>query len=265
MFYICKQYSAYKHKPKGLNCPMKLKKILTSLVAAAAVISTVSMTSLAVYDGEATYCFDNDSKLSEWQTYGSTAKVNFKMTHTTDQASNGNGCIVISESLKESLSDETFGGVYITADSLGIDSFGGCIISMSVLAQQGKENACENLSVFSDGMLWVNSYAPALSSTTWTTVTLAVPEGADNYRAGFTIPTFNMFTGELVYIDDFTVTLPDGKIISNVGDYQPKTINENNTVSTGTNIALIILLVVLVLAIIGAIGFIISNALKRFS
>ena len=243
---------------------MKLKRILTSLVAAAAVISTFSLTGFAVNDGEAAYCFDNESKLSDWETYGSTSETNFKITQVTTQSKNGNGCILISENVSDEVSEQ-FGGAYITADSVGLKNFGGCTISMSVLAYEGAEGACDNLSVFSDGMLWINTMASGLSSSQWTDITLVVPENADNSKVGFTIPTFNTFMGNIVYIDDFTITTADGVVVSNVGDYEQKIVTEESTVSTGVNIALTIVLVVLILAIVGGIGLIVSSAMKRFS
>ena len=61
------------HKPKGLVQTMKLKKFLAAVIAAAASISTLALTSFAVGDGEAAYCFDNTNRLTDWQTYGSAA------------------------------------------------------------------------------------------------------------------------------------------------------------------------------------------------
>ena len=243
---------------------MKLKRILTSFIAAAAVISTVSVTGFAVNDGEAAYCFDNANKISDWQTYGSTKETGFTITQTNQKAKNGDGSIVISEKVTDSISD-TFGGAYITADTLGIKNFGGCTISMSVLASENAEAFCDNLAIFSDGMLWASVAPIGINSKTWTEVTLTIPENADNTRVGFTIPTFNLYSGNIVYIDDFTVTLADGTVISNRGDYQPETITEEKTVSTGINIALTIVLVVLILAIVGGIGLIVSAAMKKFS
>ena len=243
---------------------MKLKRILTSFIAAAAVITTVSMTTFAVSDGEATYCFDNSNGIANWQTFGSVSETKFKITQTSEQAQNGNGCILISENVSSDISNKS-GGAYITAESLGLKNFGGCTISMSVLACEGAETVCDEFSLFSEGMLWVNASASDISSKAWKEITLSIPENADNYQVGFTIPTYKQYMGNIVYIDDFVITRADGTKISNVGDFQPKVVSEGDTVSTGVNIALIILLVVLVLAIIGGIGFLISTAIKRFS
>lgn len=243
---------------------MKLKKILTSFIAAAAVISTVSMTGLAVNDGEATYCFDNTNKMSDWQTYGSVDATGFKITQTSKQSLNGDGSLLISENVKDKVED-TYGGAFITADSVGLPDFGGCTVTMSVLLCEGANGFCDKLSIYSDGMLWVQTSASGVNSKTWTEVSLQIPDDADNSKVGFTIPTYNIYTGDIVYIDDFTITRPDGTIITNRGDYQVKTLTEDNTVSKGVNIALIILLVVLILAIVGGIGLVVSAALKKFT
>lgn len=243
---------------------MKLKRILTSLIAAAAVVSTVSIAGFAVNDGEAAYCFDNKNRISDWQTYGSTIETGFKITQTVDQSKNGEGSILISENVSGDVSDK-FGGAYITADTVGLKNFGGCTISMSVLLSEGAEAFCNNFSLFSDGVVWIQSPASGLNSQTWTNVTIQIPENADNTRAGFTIPTFDRCVRDIVYIDDFTIIQADGTMISNMGDYQQKTITEEETVSTGTNIALTIVLIVLILAIVGGIGLLVSSAMKRFS
>lgn len=243
---------------------MKLKRILASFAAAAALIGSISATVFAVNDGEATYCFDNSSKISDWKTYGSISETNFKITQTTSQSKNGSGSILISENVSDEVSGK-FGGAYITADSVGLTNFSGCTISMSVLVCEGAENVCDNLSVYSDGMVWINAVPSKLSSSEWTDVSLVIPENATNSQAGFTIPTFNTYMGNIVYIDDFTITRSDGTIVSNVGDFEQKAITGESTVSTGVNIALTIVLVVLILAIVGGIGFIVSAAMKRFS
>ena len=136
---------------------------------------------------------------------------------------------------------------------------------MSVMLNNGAAANIENFSLFCDGMIWLETPIIDINSNEWTEVTLTIPENAENPRAGFTIPTFGVYSGEIVYIDDFAVTTSDGTVISNVGDYKAKTVSSTETVSTGTNIILTIILVVLILAIVGGIGLIVSSAIKRFS
>ena len=114
-------------------------------------------------------------------------------------------------------------------------------------------------------MIWLTQPAASLSASEWTTITLTLPEGADNNKIGFTIPTFTMCNSDILYIDDLVVTDADGNVITNQGDYEVKAVAAEETASKGQNILLTILLVVLILAIVGGIGLIVSNALRRFS
>lgn len=243
---------------------MKLKKIFASIIAAAAVAASSSLTALALEDGQATYCFDTADKLADWQTYGSTAETGFSFKQITSNSKNGEGCIAVSENVTGEIS-ETYGGAYISAETLGLQNFGGCTISMSVLLNDAAINNIESFSIYCDGMIWLETPVIDINSKEWTEITLTVPENAENPRAGFTIPTFGAYSGEIVYIDDFAVTTSDGTVIANVGDYKAKTASSTETVSTGTNIVLTIVLVVLILAIVGGIGLIVSSVIKRFA
>lgn len=243
---------------------MKLKKIFAAITAAAAILTTSSLTAMALEDGQATYCFDTADKLADWQTYGSTAETGFSLKQVTANSKNGEGCIAVSENVSREVS-ETYGGTYISAEALGLRNFGGCAISMSVLLNDEAANYIENFSLFCDGMIWLETPVIDINSKNWTEVTLVVPENAENPRAGFTIPTFGAYSGEIVYIDDFAVTTSDGTVIANVGDYKAKTVSAAETVSTGTNIVLTIVLVVLILAIVGGIGLIVSSVIKKFA
>lgn len=242
---------------------MKLKKIFAAITAAAAIL-TSSLTAMALEDGQATYCFDTASKLADWQTYGSTAETGFTFKQITANSKNGDGCIVVSENVKGEIS-ETYGGAYVSAETFGLSNFGGCTVSMSVLLNDAAADYIENFSLYSDGMIWLETPVININSKEWTEITLTIPDNAENPRVGFTIPTFGTYSGEIVYIDDFAITESDGTVIANVGDYKAKTVSENNTVSTGTNIVLTIVLVVLILAIVGGIGLIVSSVIKKFA
>lgn len=241
---------------------MKLRKIFAAFAATAVIMGT-SATCFAVGDGEATYCFDTAAKIADWQTYGNVEETGFAITHDVKHSNNGEGCILVSEKNASALSDG-YGGAYVEASSVGLKDFGGCTVSMSVLLCEGAEDYCENFAIYSDGIIWVQNSPESVSTKTWSEVSLAVPDGATNTRVGFTIPTLTAYSGDILYIDDFTVTDSEGAVIANVGDYQTKTLTSENTVSGGTNIFLTILLVVLILAIVGGIGFIVSSAIRKF-
>lgn len=242
---------------------MKLKKIFAAVTAAAAVFAC-SLTAFALEDGQATYCFDTADKLSDWQTYGSTAETGFAFKQTTANSKNGDGCIAVSENFTGEIAD-AYGGAYISASTFGLANFGGCTVSMSVLLNEEAADYIESFSLYSDGMIWLETPVIDISSKEWTEVSLTIPAGTENPQAGFTIPTFSPYSGEIVYIDDFAVTASDGTVIANAGDYKAKTISETETVSKGANIVLTIVLVVLILAIVAGIGVIVSSVIKRFA
>lgn len=242
---------------------MKLKKILSAVLASAIVAGASAISAFAVNDGEAAYCFDKDTKMAGWTAYGSVEQTGLEITHTEFVSKNGNGSILLSQNFGETPSDE-FGGYYVESSSFDLEDFGGCTVEMSLLLAENGEGHYDNLSLFSDGIIWMSQSASGLSTKEWTTVTLVLPEDAENTRIGFTIPTLSPTMCDIVYIDDFSITKADGTLVANTGDYVLKKIHEEDTVSTGTNIVLTIVLVVLILAIVGGIGLIVSSALKRF-
>lgn len=242
---------------------MKLKKFLSAAIASA-VIAAGSASVSALNDGEATYCFDTNAAMADWQTYGSVAETGTKADQTTSVSKNGNGSLLVSVNVADEI-DSRFGGFYVDASELGLESFQNCTVEMSVLLCENAEGFYDNFCLFSDGMIWIANTPETLSTSEWTTLKLEIPENANNGRVGFTIPTFSLHKGDILYIDDFSVTDPDGKIIANKGDYAVKAITSAESVSSGTNIVLTILLVVLILVIVGGIGIIVSSAIKRFS
>lgn len=241
---------------------MKLRKILAAAMAAAA-MCTFAVTAFAVSNGEAAYCFDTPDKLSDWQTEGAAEQTGLSLKQITARAKNGDGCMVVSEKFTGDI-DETYGGAYITADKLGLGSFAGCTVSMSVMLNENAAANIENFSLYSDGLIWLETPITEVNTKDWTEITLVIPATAENPRVGFTIPTFKEYSGEIAYIDDFTVTRADGTLVANAGDYKMRTVSATETVSKGMNIVLIIVLVVLILAIVGGIVFFISKSVKRF-
>lgn len=242
---------------------MKLKKFLSAAIASAVIASGAASVS-ALNDGEATYCFDTNTAMEDWQTYGSVDEAGAKADQTTLVSKNGNGSLLVSVNVADE-TDNQFGGFYVDASALGLDSFQGCTVEMSVMLCENAEGFYDNFSLFSDGMIWLATTPETLSASEWTTLKLELPENADNSRVGFTIPTFTLHKGDILYIDDFAVTDPDGNMIANKGDYAVKVITSAESVSSGTNIVLTVLLVVLILVIVGGIGIIVSSAIKRFS
>ncbi len=242
---------------------MKMKKIISAVLASVAAAGICAASAFALEDGQATYCFDTDACISDFQSYGSVEATGMKLTHTVYESKNGNGCIVVSEAVTET-PEEQYGGFYIDAATLGLENFKNCTIEMSVKLCEGAEGLTDNLAVYSDGIIYLTQPAAGLSSEQWTTITLTLPDGAANTKVGFTIPTFKVYSGDILYIDDFAVT-NDGTVVENKGDYEVKKVAAEDAASTGQSIGMTILLVILILAIVGGIGLIVSSAIRKFS
>ena len=242
---------------------MKFKKIVSAVLASVIAAGMCAANAFAVEDGQATYCFDTNACIADFQKYGSVDVTGMKLSHTDLDSKNGNGCLVVSETNAE-IPEEKYGGFYIEAATLGLENFKNCTIEMSVKLCEGAEGYAENLALYSDGIIFLNQPAAELSSSQWTTITLTLPDGAANTKVGFTIPTFKIYDGDILYIDDFAVT-KDGKLIENKGDYEVKKVAAEDAASTGQSVVMTILLVVLILAIVGGIGLIVSSAIRKFT
>ncbi|MBP1559802.1 MAG: hypothetical protein J6C96_00965 [Oscillospiraceae bacterium] len=242
---------------------MKLKKILSAAAAFALAAGVSAFSAFAVEDGQATYCFDKTGSMTEWQTYGSVEETGLETKIDSLVSKNGSGSLLVSENITSSV-EKNFGGMYVDAETLGLPNFKGCTIEMSVLLCEGAEAYTDSFSLFSDGIIWLEAMPEALSTKDWTVVTLTLPENADNTRVGFTIPTYSEFTGDILYIDDFTVTSADGTVVANMGDYEAKKITEIKVASKGANIALTIAAVVLIAGIAGIIVLFVVKLVKRY-
>lgn len=241
---------------------MKIKRILAA-VSAAVVMGTASVTCFAVGEGEAAYCFDTADRVSDWQTYGSVDETGFKFKSTAKESKNGEGSLVVSLDLSEPV-ENTYGGAFIDAATVGLGDFSGCTVTMSVLLTGSAEGRCDKFALYSDGMIWLQATSADLNSKTWTDITLVIPDDVSNSKIGFTIPTFDVYKGDVLYIDDFSIIKSDGSAVANMGDHKIKTIQSESTVAGWVNIVLIVVLVLLIGVIIGGIGMLVSSGIKKF-
>lgn len=243
---------------------MKIKKIVSAVLASVIAAGMCAANAFAVEDGQATYCFDTAAKISDFAYYGSVENTGTKLTHTTTVSKNGNGCLVVSENSKGD-DEKLNGGYYVDSSRFGLENFDGCTVELSVMLCPGATSYYDAFALYTDGSIWISQPITALSDSTWSTFTMSVATGSDSTRVGFTIPTYQEYNGDIVYIDDFTITDANGVIIANQGDYEVKEVTAADAPPKGKNIVLTILLVVLIFAIVGGIGLIVSSALRRFS
>jgi len=246
-----------------------MKKILSLVITAGLVFSGYAALSASAASDipadAATYCFDNGSRLSDWELFGNHSGAGVRLEINTGKKESGNGSLAIWQTLRNPITDNTSGGVQITADKLGLEDFAGC--SMQISYHYGENpDVIDNFGLFSNGIVWISADAPAPSGKPrWLTATLTVPDNARNTIFGFTIPTFTPYNGVTMYIDNVIIFDKDGNAIANLGDYQRET---NAPGITGAawwvNILLIILMLTLVAVIVAAIGYAVKLHAKRY-
>ena len=242
---------------------MKITKIIAAAAASVMALSAAAFSAFAV--DEATFSFDTDTSLSMFQSYGSTTETGFKASIDEQTKVDGNGSLKLSENVTESIADDNrFGGVYIDSSSVGLDSFAGCTVSMKVLFDSDAAKLAQSFSVFSDGIVWLSTDLSNENAGKWTDVSLTVPENADNTRLGFSIPVFESYNGAVAYIDELTVTTPDGMAIANIGD-QKEASQVTVSISKGPRIILIVLVCVILVGVVACVGFVISKFQNKFT
>ena len=241
---------------------MKIKKILSAVMAA--VVKSAVPLCVNAAEGDAAFCFDNDSAVSMWQTYGAVEETGFKYEIASDIKESGNGSLKLSQKITGEIPAELqSGGLFVSADALGLDSFAGCTMQASVYFDPNAAEVTDKLTMYSDGIIWITSEVSD-ENTGWTTISLTIPENAANISMGFTLPTYKEYDGTVCYIDNVNIYKADGTVVENFGDYEESAENIEVSIGTVGRILLIILLAVLVVGIIAGIGFVVSKLLKKF-
>ncbi len=245
-----------------------MKKILSISAVILAVMLSLTSSVFAeapVEDDSATICFDDSSFLNEWLSEGAIDAAGLSYKVGKDSYI-GDGALVISQNITKAVpEDERFGGIYIESESLGLDSFKGCIVEANVRIDTAAAEYIHNFALYSDGVVWMDSSVSPETKGVWTKVTLAIPENADNGKIGFLIPIYEPYNGNVAFIDEIKITSADGTVIPNVGDMS-RSINvevekEASLLETIINIAIVVVLVAIVVFCLIAI---ISRHNKRY-
>lgn len=247
-----------------------MKKIISALAAAVMLaafpaINAAAEETEAAAEQDATFCFDTDSSLALLENYGSIKETGLALSISSDNKESGDGSLCIYENITEEIpADQQFGGVYFTAETLGMEDFKGCTVQMSVLFDEAAKDVADKFTVYSDGIVWTTAEISADTAGRWTKVALTVPENAANDKLGFTIPVYGEYTGNVAYVDNIIVYNPDGTIAANVGDYQLTSAGLNVPASLGARIAMIVGGVLLIVAAIGGVGFVVTKLMRKF-
>lgn len=245
-----------------------MKKIISALLAAAVISVSGLIPAMAADEAviqNATFCFDNDTSLSMWETYGSVKETGFELS-ISGTAESGRGSLGIVESCKGNIADDNkFGGAYITAEALGLENFKGCTIQASVMFDSQVGQNADSFTMFSDGIVWVSTQISSDTAGRWSKVSLTVPDNADNTKIGFTIPVYSAYEGNVAYIDNLVIYNSDGTIIANIGDQQSAPADAIVPVSLGGRITLIVVLVVIIAIAALCARFVIVSLKKKFT
>ena len=259
---------------KGLYLMYKIKKILSSVLAAAsaAVIAVSSFsavsfaeTTTAASNSDATFCFDNTSSLPMWTFYGPTDETGFKLSVNNDVKESGDGALCINETVRKDIpADEQYGGAYITADQVGLESFAGCTFQVSACFEADAAKKATEFKIFSDGIVWIESSVSSNTDGRWSKVSLTVPDTAKNEKLGFSIPLYSEYDGKVAYIDNIIIYNADGTQVANVGDFAAAKDRAPVSIGKGGRIVLIIVLVIIIASLLGGAFFFIKTRMKRY-
>ncbi|MCL2053415.1 MAG: hypothetical protein FWG90_03100 [Oscillospiraceae bacterium] len=244
-----------------------MKKILLFILTVGMALGGLSATAVAAFapSSAPTYAFDTNAGLHNWELYGSFEQAGVSLSITPAVMESGRGSLAVSQRILNTVTENPIGGVYITAESLGLANFSGCSMQLSYLYGDNPGNIT-NFSVFSDGIVWIKIEAPpAQSANQWSEVTVVVPDTAVNKRFGFTIPTFEAYDGVSMYIDNVIIFDKDGNAIANIGDYQAAVTGPTARVAgRGAMFMLYFMLTLFIILIAGCVAYLAWKYIKRY-
>ena len=244
------------------------KKILSLFLAAAAVLSmtagalaadeTEARTAAAPKDA-ATFTFDTDVCMSYIHPFGSAADTNLQY-NLEDKAAVSGRCLRLSEDFNQDISNQ-YGGIYFLASDLGLEDFAGYTMTVKAKVTSASAKVTSNMVLFSDGVSWVSNNFTTDNAGNWITATVSVPADTKNDKLGISIPITSAFSGDVVFLDDITISDNYGKAIANVGDVDTSLAEAPNTVTT---VLTTILFIVLIIAVIGGIVLVVLKMIRRY-
>lgn len=237
---------------------MKMRRLIG--IAAAAVIgfTAAAFPAAAAKETEAaaeteapaassTICFDNDETLDYITVFGSSEETGLTYKITSENAAS-NGSLVMSENfVGDSGTMNT--GIYFNCSDFGLDTLGGCTLSLKVYAPA---SGADELMFYSDGDMFLSQSVSITANPIWQTVTLTIPESVSNQMFGMLITTSGAVNGEVCYIDELCLYKPNGEMAENIGDFQ---IIEEAASSGVNRVLMIIVFVLLLIAVLGCCAY----------
>ncbi|MDR0974806.1 MAG: hypothetical protein LBL80_03830 [Ruminococcus sp.] len=237
-----------------------LSVIFTALLAIGCFALSVSASETAAF------AFDNDTGASLWKIDNTelAASNGFGFDITDTESYDGAGSLAVFESLTGEIDPALVGGAYITASDIGLTDFAGCTITAQIFPSAVAAAQGAQFVLYTDGMIYLPLMQTELTPNEWNSVSLIIPDNCKNTRLGFLAPIYTTFAGDAFYLDEITITLPDGSTVPNVGDYVPPAENAESGISDGLAALIYTLLALLAIAVVGVVILAIYKRSKRY-
>ncbi|MDR0986125.1 MAG: hypothetical protein LBL98_00305 [Ruminococcus sp.] len=237
-----------------------IRSLLTGLLTAVLAAGVLSFPASASEDS--TFAFDSDIGADMWKTDNAelAAKNGFGYEVSDAEVFEGAGALAVFESFTGDIDTSQVGGAYITASDIGLKSFAGCTITAELFPTGAATARGAQFIIYTDGMLYLPVAQTTFTPDKWNHITLIIPDNCENTRLGFLTPVYSTFSGDAFYLDEITVTLPDGSTVANIGDFQAPA-EQHDAVLSGWVAGLIY--AVLGVAAAGIIGLIIILVYRR--
>lgn len=245
---------------------MIIKKLAAAFLAAAALLTTGSAvfaettaTATATKNDAATFAFDTNKSLSYVHSFGNASDTNLTL-NISDTGALAGRCLEMRESFTNDVTNQ-YGGFYIDAADLGLETFGGYTVTVGVKVNKKVAKKADSLVLFSDGEQWVTSGISTAFPDSYLKCTLTVPAGIQNTKIGISLPITSSYDDWVCYVDDIVITDNYGNKMPNIGDVDTSLAEKPNAGLSALSIGLFIVLAVIV---IGGIAYFIINTRRRF-
>ena len=134
-------------------------------------------------------------------------------------------------------------------------------MTVKVKVTSASAKVTSSMVLFSDGTSWVSNNFSTDNAGNWITATVSVPADTKNDKLGISIPITSAFKGDVLFLDDITISDNYGKAIANVGDVDTSLAEAPNTL---TSVLTTILFIVLIIAVIGGIVLVVLKMIRRY-
>lgn len=198
-----------------------MKKLISLMIGIAMAVSLLPISLAADEEGEVidapTYSFDTSLRTMDFEVFG--VGIDAGMSFGISKAEKVSGTSIEVKVKNTEERTEDFGGIWISADKLGLESFEGCRITMSIRTTAEYADVSTFMQLISTEPEWDQTNITTSLKDVWRKVTIEIPEGHKNKYVGLKIPVTVPYTGTIMYIDNVYVYDADGVLFENVDQY----------------------------------------------